>query len=187
MKGIVITTSEHTKDFLVDCLNSIIPPHISAKTNYPILVVHNDSNIVYSKDLETGITHVGNNWNGFELGGILRGKETFSEFVHLMDTTIVKDSSIFDKLFEYKGHVFLTDGGYHYMGKFNSNDLPEIPKINSKPEAIALELHWLRGREAFYFKPDLPVHTNVFEEKHGRKNMVLENDFIIKYKATWSL
>ena len=26
----------------------------------------------------------------------------------------------------------------------------------------------------------------VFEERHGRRNMVLENAFLVKYKAHWS-
>lgn len=160
-KGIVITTSEHTRDWLFDCLKS-------CKGSYPIAVRVN--------------TQEDNRW---ELGGIQLGKDLFDEFVHIMDTTIIKDPSLFDKLFEMPSHVFLTRGGYHYMGKFVSDDLPEIPKIGTKAEAIALELRWLQ-RPATYFEPDLPVHTNVFADNHGRRNMVLENEYLIKYKATWS-
>lgn len=162
-RGIVVTTSEHTKDWLFDCLKSI-------GNKYPTLLRVN--------------TPQKNRW---ELGGIQLGKDIFDEFIHLMDTTIVKDNTLFDRLFELPGHIFLTEGGYHYMGKFVSKDLPEIPKINTKEEAIALELHWLDGYSRTYFKPDLPVHTNVFEEKHGRRNMVLENEYLIKYKATFQV
>lgn len=174
-KGIVITTSEHTKDWLKDCLDSI-------KTDYPILVVSNGG----VSACPHGVLNIVNDWNGFELGGILRGKQYFDSFVHLMDTTIIKNNDLFDELFDLPGNVMLTDGGYHYMGKFESRYLPDIPMISTKADAIALELQWLRGNFDC-FKPDLPVHTNVFEDKHGRKNMVLENDYLIKYKATWSL
>lgn len=172
--GIVITTSEFTKDFLPQCLNSI------KDTQYPILVVGNN----YIPDSDYPI--VINRWNAFELGGILQGKKHFTEFVHLMDTTIVKDITLFDKLLEIEGNVFLTHGGYHYMGKFVSDLLPEIPKISTKEEAIQLELHWLKKPYTF-FEPDLPVHTDVFEEIHGSKRMKLENDFIIKYKGTYHI
>jgi hypothetical protein len=172
-RGIVITTSEHTKDWLKDCLDSI------PRGLCPVVV----GNGGYFPEIADQI--VVNHWNGFELGGILRGKEIFDEFIHLMDSTIIKDHALFDKLFEIPGHVFLTQGGYHYMGKFVSNDLPEIPIITTKEEAIAHELHWLGGKARTYFNPDLPAHTGIFEEKHGRQNMVLENEYLIKYKATY--
>jgi hypothetical protein len=162
-RGIVITTSSQTKSWLPECLQSV--------KNSPYTIVIQDNGAS----------------GGFELAGIQKGKELFDEFIHLMDTTVVKDISLFDKLFEMEGHVFLTNGGYHFMGKFVSDDLPDIPEVRFKEEAIALELHWLKGKKKSYFLPDLPVHTEVFEEKHGRKNMVLSNAFITKWKATWSI
>lgn len=177
-RGIVITTSEYTKDFLKDCL-------LSLPENYPVLVVANNYSPVlptYCPFKEGSV--VFNNWNAFELGGILRGKETFDEFVHLMDTCLIKDTSLFDKLFEIEGNVFLTEGGYHYMGKFDSKSLPDIPKIDNKQDAISLELQWLK-KPYTAFKPDLPVHTDVFEEKFGQHRMKLENDYIIKWKGTY--
>ncbi len=173
-KGIVITSSKFTEAYLVDCLNSI------QNAPYPILVVGND----YTPKTDTLIAI--NDWNAWELGGILQGKKHFDEFIHLMDSTLIKDISLFDKLFEIEGNVFLTNGGYHFMGKFVSNNLPLIPKISTKEEAIAHELHWL-PKPHKYFEPDLPVHTDVFEEKFGQRRMRLENDFIIKWKGTFSL
>lgn len=182
-RGIVVTTSEYTKDFLTECLNSI------KNTPYPILIVSNGG-----YDPIEEINALGdhfeclqiNPWNGFELGGIGRGKDYFGEFIHLMDSCIVKDISLFDKLFEMEGNVFLTEGGYHYMGKFVSESLPYIPTIDNKNDAIALELQWLK-KPYSCFTPDLPVHTDVFEEKHGQRRMVLENEYIIKYKGTFHL
>lgn len=162
-RGIVITTSDHTKAWLPEMLESI------KDVKYPIYIQDNGAS------------------GGFELAGIQAGKERFNEFVHLMDSAVIKDTTLFDKLFWMPGHVFLTKGGYHYMGKFVSDNLPMIPKVNNKGEAITYELSWLGEKPRSYFSPDLPVHTDVFEEKHGRRNMVLENPFIIKYKATWSL
>jgi len=186
-KGIVITTSEHTKDFLIECLNSL------KNAPYSVLVVCNNTDTAPAKKWLKKHRHrfedevVFNNWNAFELGGIYRGKQNFDEFVHLMDTTIVKDISVFDEVFKLDGHVFFTNGGYHYMGKFVSSELPEIPRVDNKNDAIALELRWLNGKMRTYFTPDLPVHTNVFEEIHGKTRMRLENDYLIKFKGTYHL
>jgi len=173
-KGIVITSSAYTKDFLTPCLNSL------QNAPYPILVVGND----YIP--ETDEMMVINRWNAWELGGIAQGKKHFDEFIHLMDSCVVKDITLIDKLFEIDDNVFLTNGGYHYMGKFVSSSLPEIPKISTKEEAIANELHWLK-RPCTYFEPNLPVHTDVFEEIHGQRRMLLENDYIKKWKGTFHI
>ena len=162
-KGIVITTSDYTKEYLEPLLESI------KNVKYDIIIHRNT-----------------NENNGWEIAGIKKGKDTFDEFVHIMDSTLIKDISLFDKLFEMEGNVFLTEGGYHYMGKFVSDTLPELPKISTKGEAISWELRWL-PKPHTYFKPDLPVHTNVFEEIHGQRRMRLENDYIIKWKGTYQL
>ncbi len=182
-KGIVVTTSEYTKDFLIPCLNSL------KNTHYNLLIVCNDTDPdiaqKWLKQNRNGQDDevVCNNWNAFELGGIYRGTQHFDEFIHLMDTSIVKNIKFFEKVFDIEGHVFFTNGGYHYMGKFITNDLPEIPKIDNKAEAIRLELRWLHGKQWSHFEPDLPVHTNIF--KKGR--MILENRYLIKSKGTWSI
>lgn len=160
-KGILITTSDYTKDYLEPLLESI------KETKYPI-VIHTNTN----------------ENNGWELAGIKKGKDTYDEFIHLMDSTLIKDISLFDKLFEMEGNVFLTQGGYHYMGKFVSKTLPDLPNVSTKQEAIVYELHWL-PKPHKYFEPDLPVHTDKFEDKYGQKRMRLENDYIIKWKGTF--
>ena len=162
-KGIVITTSNYTNKYLPDILKSI------KETNYPVYIHTN--------------TDKDNRW---ELGGIQTGKDNYDQFIHLMDSTIIKHISMFEKLFKIEGNVFLTNGGYHYMGKFVSDTLPEIPKISTKEEAIYWELRWL-PKPHKYFEPDLPVHTEVFEEKFGERRMKLENDYIIKWKGTFHI
>lgn len=175
-RGIVITTSEFTKDFLRPLLDSI------EGVNYNVVIVSNGGYIPTIK--LDGHTLCVNNWNGWEIGGIQRGKETFSEFVHIMDTTLIKDISLFDKLFAIEGNVVLTKGNFHYMGKFVTEKLPNLPRVHDKTTAIMLEVRWLDGFEYTEFQPDLPVHSLVWEEIHGKKRMRLENDYMIKWKGT---
>ncbi len=184
MKGIVVTTSEYTKDWLLECLRSI-------PEEYSILVVGNGG---YKPPmLPFGVQFVMNDWNGFELGGVLRGAEYFDEFILIMDTCVIKDKKMIDDMFDHKGGVYLCDGFFSYLGKYMSDVVERIgvPKINTKGEAVDMERNWnmlyLRNDpNAVQFNPSLPIHTDVFEEKHGRKNMILDNGFIIKYKGTWS-
>ena len=173
-RGVVVGTSAFTKDFLKPCLDSL------KGTPYKILVVSNDH---YTPDFPIENLVV-NDWNGWELAVIQRGKDEFDEFVHIMDTTLIKDISLFDKLFAIEGNVVLTKGNFHYMGKFVTKELPNLPIVHDKTLAIYLEVRWLDGFKYTEFEPDLPVHTNVFEEIHGMNRMKLENEYMIKWKGT---
>ena len=174
-KGIVVGTSAFTKDFLKPCLDSL------KGTPYKVLVVSNDN---YTPDFPIDNLIV-NEWNGWELAVLQRGKENFDEFIHIMDTTLIKDITMFDKLFALEGNVVLTAGNFHYMGKFVTKELPNLPIVHDKLLAIYLEVRWLDGFKYTEFTPDLPVHTNVFEEIHGMKRMKLENEYMIKWKGTY--
>jgi len=178
-KGIVITTSAFTKDFLRPCLESL------KATPYDILIVSNDS---FTPDLsyfDRQYDLIVNTYNGWELAGIQKGKETFDSFVHIMDSTLIKDISLFDKAFEIEGNVVFTKSNFHYMGKFVTKELPNLPIVHDKILAVYLEVRWLDGFKYTEFTPDLPVHTNVFEEIHGMKRMKLENEYMIKWKGTY--
>ncbi len=101
-----------------------------------------------------------------------------------MDSTLVKDISLFDKLFAIEGNVVLTKGNFHYQAKLVSKETPNLPRVHDKVTAIMLEVKWLDGFKYTEFTPDLPVHSLVWEEIHGQKRMRLENDYMIKWKGT---
>ncbi len=173
-RGIVIGTSEASKEFLKPLLDSL------KNVKYDILVVSNGG---YLPEIPIGNLII-NEHNGWELAVIDRGKENFDEFVHIHDTTLIKDISLFDKLFAIGGHVVLTKGNFHYMGKFVSKDLPNLPRVHDKVMAIMLEVRWLDDYPYTEFTPDLPVHSLNYEEKYGKKRMRLENEYMIKWKGT---
>lgn len=186
-KGIVIGTSEYTKDFLRPLLDSI------KHTKYNVLIVsnggYNPSKVVGDFLIENNLplswcSIAINSWNGWEIGVIQRGKETFSEFIHIMDSTLIKDISLFDKAFAIEGNVVFTKGNFHYMGKFVTDKLPNLPRVHDKTTAIMLEVRWLDGFGYTEFEPDLPVHSLVWEEIHGSNRMRLENKYMIKWKGT---
>lgn len=177
-RGVVIGTSEYTKAFLRPLLESL------KETKYDILIVSNGN---YTPDLayfDRQYSLIVNDWNGWEIGTIQRGKENFDEFVHIMDSTLIKDISLFDKVFNIEGNVVFTKGNYHYMGKFVTKNMPNLPRVHDKTTAIMLEVRWLDGWPYAEFTPDLPVHSLVWEEIHGMKRMRLENEYMIKWKGT---
>lgn len=135
----------------------------------------------------------------FELGAI---RHTFyetdlDEFLLLHDTCEIKDHKLFDIVFkQYEGKsVALADYPCvfgMYLGKYRRETLNKIyiPKARNKMDAVEYEMTFnqlycqIDGDVKLI---DNPLHdTDVFIEKFGRKNMVLENDLLIKYKATWN-
>jgi len=177
-KGIVIGTSKYTSAFLKDCLESI------EKTPYDILIVSNDN---YHPDLsyfDRQYDIIVNDWNGWEIACIERGKEKYEEFIFLMDSTLIKDISLFDELFAIEGNVVLTKNNFHYMGKFVTKELPNLPRVHDKNMAIMLETKWLDGYKYSEFTPDLPVHSLNREIIHGQDRMRIENEYIVKWKGT---
>src|ERR1035441_4481428 len=98
-QGIVIVTSEHTKDFLRDCIMSCL------QDKYPIMVV---SNMYIVPEAILGVEYVNINSNGCELSGISVGMERFDEFLLLHDTMIVKDKALFDLVFSNPKSVYLS-------------------------------------------------------------------------------
>lgn len=187
MKGIVIGTSEYSKDFLRPLLDSI------KEIKYNVLIVSNGSynpvEVIDSFLKENSIPKsryslVINSFNGWEVACIQRGKETFNEFIFIHDTTLIKDISFFDKVFAIEGNVVFTKGNFHYMGKFVTRELPNLPRVHDKVTAIMMETTWLNGFKFTEFNPDLPVHSLNYEEMHGMKRMRIENEYMVKWKGT---
>src|SRR3990167_8914823 len=160
-KGIVIGTSEASKEFLKPLLNSI------RDTKYDILVVSNGGYAPNISPYDPKVELVINEFNGWELAVISRGKERFDEFIHIHDTCLIKDTSLFNKLFDIEGNVVLTKGNFHYMGKFVTKELPNLPIVHDKVTAIMLETIWLD--KFTEFQPDLHAHSLKYEMIHGMK------------------
>ena len=107
-------------------------------------------------------------------------------FIVLHDSMFMKDMTLFDKAFGLKGNISIGDNFLMCFGKYELKTLlPLPPKPISKADAVAFETLYLRS-----IKPDHTLcpefnDTQNFIEKYGQKRMVLENEYLIKYKATW--
>lgn len=146
----------------------------SIQTDYPIII---------------------SNHEGWCMDGIRKVFETtdYNEICILNESMIIKDNSIWDKIFkENEGKSVMLGVNYlMFFGKFRREKLPPFPEIHSKKDDVLLgELGWCGE----YMKNDSYVEIqpmtdgySVYEEKNGRNNMILENDYFKKYKGHWNL
>lgn len=129
----------------------------------------------------------------YELGALTSAMELTNDDIFLLqDSCEIKDPKIFDIAAAHKGGMALNPRFEMYLGKYSRQVLEqmEIPIPRTKAEAVSYESAWNEK----YIKLDKgftvfhqPLHDNhIFEDKFGRTNMILENDYIKKYKGTWS-
>ncbi len=136
--------------------------------------------------------------NGYDPGALVYAVEEHVEddvFV-LHDSCVIKDNSLFDLAFikhAGKGVALSTHPTTFgmFLGKYRYDVLKDLPKplAQNKYHGIELEESWNR----LYCQADPPVvlfndfnDKDIFETKHGRKNMVIENKYLKKYKGAWN-
>lgn len=172
-QAIVVIHHRADSVWLNECLNSI-------KTDYPVLV---------------------SNHEGWVMEGVKKMWETtgYKELVFMNESMICKDNEIWDIVFkQYKGKsVMLGDRFLMFFGKFRRPMVDQLlfPQVHDKYEDVILgEGGWCRQ----YYElndhiaiepltdPDITDESN-FEMKHGRKNLVLENRYFKKHKATYNM
>ena len=134
----------------------------------------------------------------WELGKIkwLYENTQLDRFLFLHDSVVVKDQAFFDRMFEHDGSVSVTnDPGIFgmYMGIYTREHLSRVELYSpvTQRDSIRAEVEWTRGYaeaagDVPVVFPELRDSTNRgFVEVNGRINMVLENDYLRKFKGTW--
>ncbi len=174
---------------------------------YPVLVVVNNAPAISKDWLKRLYSLTGEqDWHlylqpfdGYEIGGIQAALEytSWDEFFLLQDTFEVKNQDLFRQLFEeYAGRsVSYNPHLQMYSIKYRREILNRmhVPEVRTKREAIQLEEDFNR----LYSKEDGNIHIfnpnfrdenfyESFEEKFGRNNLKLEDDYLIKRKGTWT-
>jgi|GEM_PF-1414708 len=173
---------------------------------YPVAIVINDAQNIppdwlrnlYVLSGEMDWHLLPQNFDGFEIGAIERILEDtdWEEFILLQDTIEIKDKDLFRKLFEdypqqsvaYNPHFQM------YLGKFRREILNKLtlPIVRTKIEAVRQEElftrdYWNADPETKVFNPhfrDENFYSN-WEEEFDRRNLKMEDDYIIKRKGTW--
>jgi len=115
-------------------------------------------------------------------------EHNIKEFIILHDSMVIKDISLFDKVFALPGNVSMSNIRFLMcFGKYELDKIPTLPpKPKNKREAVEFESGFVRHK-VLCDSMFAPLNdTNVFENKHGKKRMILENDYIKKYKGCWN-
>ena len=168
-EAIVVATSEGRDAWLQQCLSSL--------GDLPYIVVSTD---------------------GFELGKLAWVYENtnLDRWFFLQDSIVIKKKELFDLGFSFSKSVAVSDCPVKfgmYLGIYTRSTLQQlgIPKTNNKEEAIHHE--WCIAKNYCQIENDIPTLFPDFHDRNakgttmlfGRENLVLENDYLIKYKGTW--
>ncbi len=166
--NILIATSPEREHWLTDCLKSFKTIPVTIRSDY-----------------------------GFELGKIKWAYENtnWDRFWFLQDSVVIKDPKFLQDGWDLQTSVALSNCPVQfgmYMGIYSRKTLDRltIPRVSTKEDSIRYEVEWhneYRNYEAFpTMFPQFSDHNaKGTEERHGRINLVLENDYLIKYKGTW--
>lgn len=155
----------------------LIPLLESIKTDYPILITN----------------HEGEAWC---MGAIQQTWEhtNYKELLFMNESMVVKDNAIWDIVFkQHKGQsVMLGDRFLMFFGKFRRPIVSQLhfPVVHNKIDDVMLgEGQWCR--QYYELQDHVAIQPltdgDTFEEKHGRKNMILENNYFIKWKGSWDM
>jgi hypothetical protein len=159
--------------WLEECLKSI-------KTDYPILI---------------------SNHEGWVMEGVKKMWQTtrYEELFFMNESMICKDNSVWDLVFRHHGgkSVCMSERYLMFFGKFRREMVNrlEFPAVHTKLDDVFLgEGQWCRQ----YY--ELGDHVEIdpladgdttdksrFVEKHGRRNLVLENRYFIKFKQSYDM
>ncbi len=194
-KGIVIITHWRNSVWFENLLYSL-----NDYDKIPIYVVTTDysrANNDYKEWISTlKVRVLIDESDSFELGAIKKilYDTDLDEILLLQDTCYIKNYAIFDLIFQ-EGSVGFEENYLSYLGKYERKILEtmDIPDIRNKEQSVKAEGDFnkeyvKRANPKILFPGFGWEHYNKarFEYKFGRKNLVCENDYLIKYKGTWS-
>ena len=135
---------------------------------------------------------------GYELNKIRWVVEntTVDRFLFLQDSWVVKSATFWDLLADTDGSVALNCDPYFFgcfAGVYESAVVREIgvPVVTDKEHSIRLEVEWhkqyvaVAGEPLVLFPELSDRNASGVVVRHGRENLLLENEFVAKYKGTW--
>lgn len=176
-------------------------------TPYPVAFVINDAQntsldwwkTLYALTGEMDWHVFPQDFDGFEIGAIEKvlTETNWDEFILLQDTIEIKNVEIFRILFEdFAGYSVAYNPHFQmYLGKYKREILNKLtlPIVRDKIEAVRQEE--LFTREYWKIDPSTKVFNphfrdenfyNNWDNEFDRRNLKMEDDYIIKRKATWS-
>ncbi len=139
---------------------------------------------------------------GGELGAIRMIYESthWPRWLMLQDSTVVVDQELFNIVDRINGPLLVAPRPSMYLAVYERQVLhavgiPDVPAGADRELAISHETEWMDAYVAaaqdqgFEVPVLFPLFGDQFasrtEQRHGRLNLVLENEYLRKYKGTW--
>jgi hypothetical protein len=182
-------THPDRQEYLDNCQRTI-------KTDYPVIVMCNTKGKISSR-FEI-VYRDPSNWILSAFDYIKENK--IDEGFILHDSCEIKDNILFPLVFEQFKGLSVAISPYPvlfgmFIGKYRYEILKDIdiPRVRDKFDEMEQEVEFnnlYSSKEPnkkllFNDFADKPDEWSVYETKWGRKNKILENEYIKKYKATW--
>lgn len=126
---------------------------------------------------------------GYELTALRQGIERYNTFLFLQDSTRINTPLFWDTIDGLDGPAWLFGWPGMYLGVYTRDTLQ--PVLTTTPPTVDKEtsIEWEhRIRHLLHYPvlwDDVTDATGHIEHKHGRPNLVLENEFLTKWKGTW--
>lgn len=190
---VLICTWAGGREWLTNLYNSI------AHCKYPIVSVTNAATIgpegIFSVNFPDR-TYLYNREDEFEIGALKMALKytDYDEFFLVQDTCQFKNLAILDILFkDYEGKSIQWGHRFQsYLGKYRREILEKMtfPVIASKWDSMVQEEEFTSAYKALdsdtvELFPQWSDFIGVEVEFMGRKNLKLENDYLIKWKGTY--
>lgn len=164
MIPVVIGTNPERGPWLRDCLTSI-----RRTSRYRRVHVHRDG--------------------GYELTALRAAMTRYDRFLFVHDSCEILHSDFWGAV-DNTGPTWLFGGPPMYLGVYNSLDLraalTDAPSDVDKQTSIRWESELPNRLPCPTLWPEVNDATGRIEEHHGRRNLILENRYLRKWKGTWS-
>jgi hypothetical protein len=137
-------------------------------------------------------------YGDYELGkiGWVMEHTKADRFLFLQDSWQIKSDGFWGLLNQFEGSIALTRDPYFFgcfTGVYERHVIEQVgvPVVTDKAHSILLEIDWNRryvdiaGEPTVLFPELTDANATRVVQRHGRDNLVLENEFVVKWKGTW--
>ena len=172
---------------------------------YPIVIVNNDCEnsrrefscyLEYLRSDRVDVIFADRDGWDTQLLHAMMEETGYEEWLFLHDTCVVLDHALMDMVFkDHAGRsVSLFPWYRNFIGKYTRVDLEAFPPptCTSKREAFLAEMRWCpeyekRSQSVRLFLADgsTDLMMELMGEAHGKKVMMIGNEYFIKYKHSW--
>lgn len=126
---------------------------------------------------------------GYEIAALRAACQHYDRFLFIHDSTVILDEAFWG-IVDTTGPAWLFGGPPMYMAVYDRDDLlpalDDAPQLMDKASSIVWEGELAKRLQYPTLWPEVTDATGRIEHHHGRRNLVLENSYLRKWKGTWT-